>query len=131
MNKLPRRAIAKILAERSLGRAANLDKEVAAYLLSESRTTDLAPLMRDVMQYRVEQGIVEVIAVTAHALSDEVRSDIEKQAERVYPEAKKIIISEELQPDLVGGIRLEFPSEQLDLSVRASLHRFKQLTTAG
>lgn len=131
MNKLPRRAIAKILAERSLGRAANLDKEVAAYLLSESRTTDLAPLMRDVMQYRVEQGIVEVVAVTAHALSDEVRSDIEKQAERVYPEAKKIIISEELQPDLVGGIRLEFPSEQLDLSVRASLHRFKQLTTAG
>lgn len=131
MNKLPRRAIAKILAERSLGRAANLDKEVAAYLLSESRTTDLAPLMRDVMQYRVEQGIVEVVAVTAHALSDEVRSDIKKQAERVYPEAKKIIISEELQPDLVGGIRLEFPSEQLDLSVRASLHRFKQLTTAG
>lgn len=131
MNKLPRRAIAKILAERSLGKAGNLDKEVAAYLLNEHRTTDLAPLMRDVMQYRAEQGIVEVIAVTAHPLTDAVRTDVQKQAERVYPEAKKIIISEELQPDLVGGIRLEFPSEQLDLSVRASLHRFKQLTTAG
>ena len=132
MAKIPRHEIAKVLAERTLGRvnAAALSNEVAAYLLAEGRTAELEPLLRDVMQYRAEHGIVEVIAVSTHPLSAGVHSDITVQVKKVFPGAKQIIVSEELQPELVGGVRLEFPNQQLDLSVRAKLSRFKQLTTA-
>ncbi|MDB5169791.1 MAG: synthase delta subunit [Candidatus Saccharibacteria bacterium] len=133
MSKLPRHDIAKVLAERSLGRvnAKTFSDQIAAYLLSERRTAELEPLLRDIMQYRADQGIVEVIAVSVHPLTAAVRSDIERQVKKTVPTAKQIIISEELQPDLVGGVRLELPNQQLDLSVRAKLSRFKQLTTSG
>jgi F0F1-type ATP synthase delta subunit len=132
MSKTPRHEIAKVLAERTLGRinAKNFSEEIAAYLVSEHRTADLEPLLRDVMQYRADHGIVEVIAVTAYPLTAGVRGDIEKRVKALSPGAKQIIISEELSSDVVGGLRLEFPNQQLDLSVRAKLSRFKQLTTA-
>lgn len=133
MAKLPRHDIAKVLAERSLGRisAKSFSEQIAAYLLAERRTAELEPLLRDVMQYRADHGIVEVIAVSAHPLSADVRKDVERRVKAISPDAKQIIISEELQPNLVGGVRLELPNQQFDLSVRAKLSRFKQLTSTG
>lgn len=132
MTKVPRHQIAAVLAERSLGRvdAKSLSDQIAAYLLQERRTAELEPLLRDIMQYRADHGIVEVIAVSAHPLSAAVRSDIERRVKSVFPDATQVIISEELQPDIVGGVRLELPNQQFDLSIRAQLSRFKQLTTA-
>lgn len=132
MAKLPRHELAKVLAERTLGRVntGELSQEVAAYLLSEHRTADLEPLLRDVMHYRAEHGIVEVIAVSAHQLSAAARADIVKRVQAQFPDARNIIVSEELSSDVVGGVRLEFPDQQLDLTVRAKLRKFKQLTTA-
>lgn len=132
MAKLPRHDIARVLAERSLGRvdSRTFSKQIASYLLSENRTSEVEPLLRDIMQYRAEKGIVEVIAVSAHALTAANRSDIEKQVRAAVPATKTIIISEELKPDMLGGIRLELPAQQIDLSVRAKLNRFKELTTA-
>ena len=133
MAKLPRHDIARVLAQRSLGRVntKQFSDHIAAYLLSERRTAELEPLLRDIMQYRADHGIVEVIAVSAHPISADVRRDVEKRVKAVFPAAKHIIVSEELQPDLVGVIRLELPILQFDLSVRAKLSRFKQLTTSG
>ena len=132
MAKLPRRVIAEVLAKQTLGMidSAEFSERIAAYLLSEGRTADLEPLLRDIMQYRADHGIVEVIAVTAHSLTDDTRKDVERQVRSSFPDAQSIIISEELQNDLVGGIRIELPNQQLDVSVRSQLSRFKQLTQA-
>ncbi len=133
MAKLPRHQIAAVLAEKSLGRinAHQFSEQIAAYLLSERRTADLEPILRDIMQYRADHGIVEVVAVSAHALTATVRKDIEQQVQRTMPEAKKIIITEAIEPAMIGGVRLEFPNQQLDLTVRAQLSRLKQLTSTG
>ncbi|CAN5193563.1 hypothetical protein BH09PAT3_BH09PAT3_3690 [soil metagenome] len=133
MAKIPRHEIAKVLAERSLGRidAKTFSDQIASYLLAERRTAELEPLLRDVIQYRADHGIVEVIAVSAHPLTAGSRNDVEKRVKTVFPEAKQIIISDELQADVVGGVRLELPNQQFDLSVRAKLSQLKQLTTAG
>lgn len=133
MAKLPRHDIAKVLAERSLGRidATEFSEQIAAYLLQERRTADLEPLLRDIIQYRADNGIVEVIAISAHPLTDAVRKDIEAQIKTIFTDVKQIIISEEIQADVVGGVRLELPNQQLDLSIRSKLSRFKQLTNSG
>lgn len=129
--KTPRRQIAAYLAERSLSSsvdAGKLSREVAAYLLETNRTGELSSLLRDVQQIRAERGIVEVIARTAHELSAAGRKDIEAYVREMYPDAKQIIASEVRDEDVVGGVRLEFANQQLDLSVRGKLNRFKQLT---
>jgi F0F1-type ATP synthase delta subunit len=132
MPKVPRHQIAAVLAQRSLGNidVAKFSDEIAAYLLEAGRTGELESLLRDVMQYRADHGIVEVIAVSAHDLTAATKTDIEKQIRGLYPEAKQIIVTPQRDETVVGGVRLELANEQLDLTVRAKLNRFKQLTNA-
>jgi F0F1-type ATP synthase delta subunit len=105
-------------------------REIAAYLIDSGRTGDLEPLLRDMAKQRVLAGIVEVTAFSAHSLAASVISDIHSEAKKLYPQAKRIIINERHDPDLIGGVRLEFPDYQLDLSIRSQLNRFRTLTTA-
>lgn len=130
--KLARHTIATALAARSLTATdfKYFGNEIAAYLLLERRASELDSLLRDIMQYRTDHGIVEVVAVSAFPLdSDSVRADITAEVKRAYPEAKQIIISSRLDPSVVAGVRLEFANEQLDLTIRNKLNRLKQLTT--
>ena len=132
MSKLPRHELAAILAEKALSMsAANLAEEVAAYLLAENRTGELDSLLRDIMQYRADHGVVEVMAVSAHALTDGTRREVEAQIRELYPAAKQIIISEQLDQSVIGGVKIELANQQLDLSIRSKLNRFKQLTAVG
>jgi F0F1-type ATP synthase delta subunit len=131
--KIPRYQLAEVLAERTLTNfnAKTFSEEVAGYLLFERRTSDLDSLIRDIMEYRIRHGIVEVRAVCARPLTESLTRDITKEIRRLFPDAKQVIISPVLDPLVVGGVRLELPNEQLDLSVRAKLSRFKQLTSSG
>jgi F0F1-type ATP synthase delta subunit len=130
--KVSRGKLAALIAERSLqsADAPALSQEIAAYLLSEGRSGELDSLLRDIMQYRADHGIVEVIAVTAHPLSDGVRRDIEAVIRSQYPSAQQVIISEEHDGAVIGGVKLVLANQQLDLSIRAKLNRFRQLTVA-
>lgn len=131
--KLPRHQIATALAARSLGTldVKAFSEEIAAYLLSERRTGELDSLLRDIMQYRADNGVVEVIAVSAFPLSAAARADITKQVKDLYPKATQVMITEQHDESVVAGVRLEFANQQLDLSIRNKLNRLKQLTAAG
>lgn len=130
--KTPRTQIAHIIADAGLkgGRTKKLSREVAAYLLSEHRSADLTSLIRDVQADWAEAGFVEVLAASAHPLSPGVKADIKQQIKKLYPKARQIIVSEVHDPNVIGGVRLNLPNQQLDLSVEAQLNKFKQLTTA-
>ncbi len=130
--KTPRNQIASVIAKLSLNsdvKSEDLGQEIAAYLLSEKRTGELDSLLRDVVSYRADQGIVEVTAVSANRLTPETRDEIRVQVHELYEGAQKIIINERVNKNIVGGVRLELIGRQLDLSVRAKLNRFKKLTT--
>lgn len=128
-----RHSLAKTIAERTmhLKDADKLAHEVAAYLLSEGRTSDLESLMRDVMQYRHEHGIVEAVAVTAHELTDEIIDEIRDILRENNPRAKEFIISRQYDPAVVGGVRIQLANQQLDMTIRSKLDTFKRLTASG
>jgi len=69
-----------------------LVREIAAFLLHENHTADLGSLIRDVMQYRANHGIVEAVVVSAHGLSGRAKQDIEKILKEAYPHATEIIV---------------------------------------
>lgn len=131
--KAPRTRLAKLIAERTLrqGPSKRFDKEVAAYLLSEGRISELDSLLRDVQADWAEAGHVEVVARSAYPLSVAVKADIRREVKKVHPAAQQIVINEVIDPDMVGGVRLNLPNRQLDLSIRTKLNRFKQSVTAG
>lgn len=128
-----RTRLAKLLAERTLkhGVSRRFDKEVAAYLLSEGRVNELDSLLRDVQADWAEAGHVEVIARSAYPLSAAIKADIRREVKKVHPAARQIVVNEVIDPDMVGGVRLNLPNRQLDLSIRSKLNMFKQSVSAG
>lgn len=131
--KQSRTKLAGAIADRTLksGSSKKLNREIAAYLMSEDGVSELDSIMRDVQAYWAEAGHVEVIARSAHAIPAATEAKIVKQVKSLYPQAKKIVVTSVLDPNVLGGVQLSLANQQLDLSVEAKLNRFKQLTTAG
>lgn len=130
--KEPTHKVAQVLADKTLDQTFDerqFVREVAAYLLVTGRTGQLNSIARDMVKARAQEGVVEVTVVSAHELTDSVRADIRAQVDRLYPNAMRIVMNERLDATVVGGVRLEFPEQQLDLSVRSKLNRLKALTT--
>jgi F0F1-type ATP synthase delta subunit len=127
--KQPRTKIAQLVADKSLkGSNKRFNRELAAYLLSERRVSELDSLLRDVQHDWAEAGYVEILARSARALSPAVKTDIKRRIKQVYPKAKRIVVTEVHDPTVVGGVKLQLADQQLDISVAADLARFRQLT---
>lgn len=131
--KTPRTRIASTIADRTLksGSSAKLSHEIAAYLLSEGRVSELNSVLRDVQADWAEAGYVEVVARSAHPLSAAIKADISKQFASLYPNAKQIVVTEVPDATVVGGVRLQLANQQLDMSIENKLNKFKQLTATG
>lgn len=130
--KTPRSHITPVLvnlAQKSGAPRKRLSREIAAYLLDENRIGELDSLLRDMVAYRATEGVVEITTVSAYELTDSTRRDIQKLVREYFPGVKQIIINQRTDTDVVGGVRLEFVDQQLDLTVRNKLNRFKELTT--
>lgn len=111
--------------------ASKFSKEVAGYLLDNNLTSELDSLTRDLINYRAQNGIVELTAVSAHPLSAGAIKEINAKVKQFYPNAIRIIVNQRIDQDQIGGVRLELPGQQLDLSVRGKLNQFKQMTAGN
>jgi F-type H+-transporting ATPase subunit O len=130
--KVPRAELVSIMDKLSTELPSKkFSREVASYLLSEKRTNEIDSLARELINYRAQKGLVEVTAVSAHPLSTAAVSEIKQKVKQLYPNARKITINQRLDEHQIGGVRLEFPDKQLDLSVRNKLNKFKQLTVGN
>lgn len=125
-----RHHLAEVIGKRSLHlkNRRQLARQIAAYLLETNQTAQLESLLRDVMAYRAEHGVVEVTAVSAHQLTADIKRQIQALIKAEYPGTKVTQLNEEIDPAVIGGLRLEMPGEQLDTTVDAKLNLFKRLT---
>ena len=131
--KTPRVRIASTIADQTLSEGASKEyaREVAAYLLSEDRVDELESLLRDIQADWAERGYVEVLARSAHPITEEVRSDIADRIRPLFPASDTIRVTDIIDSSVIGGVRIQLADRQLDLSVEAKLNTFKQLTGAG
>lgn len=128
--KTPRHILSKVIATELLKKGASakeLSKEIAAYLLNERRVKELASILRDVQKDWAEEGFVEVEATSAHKLNETSKKEITAQARTFYPKARKIKISERVDPSLLGGVRLVIADRQIDLSLIGKINKLNQM----
>src|SRR5690606_32175488 len=104
--KTPRRQIARTVADRTLANGVSKDfaRELAAYLLAERRVGELDSLLRDIQAIWAERGYVEVLARSAHSLTAETKADITQRIKSLYPQAEKIVVTEVIDPSIIGGV---------------------------
>lgn len=127
-----RRLLAETVAKRTMRLKSTkaLASKVAAFLLAENLTSMADSIMRDVIAYRAEHGLLEATIVSAYPVTALVRRDVMAELKKEYPNASSIVLNERLDLGVVGGLRIESVNEQLDLSVRAKLNTLKRLTAA-
>ncbi len=131
--KTSRLKLAKFIADKSLKSGIKKDfvQEIAAYLLQNRRVGDLDSIMRDVSADWADAGHLEVIASSAHTITPAIEKQIKTKVNQLYPKTKQTIITKILDPEILGGVRLNFANQQLDLSFKAKINKFKQLTMTG
>lgn len=124
-----RSELAEIIGEKTLhiSDTKKLVRSVAAYLTEQDKPVDLNSLVRDIMQYRLEHGIAEVVVVSAHPITPAVVADVKALVKEHYPDVKSVRIDTRIDESVVGGVRIELPHEALDLSIRSKLNLFKRL----
>lgn len=128
MQEVSRKDLAQIIADKTISMPrAQLAEGIAAYLAETGETTNIDDLLRDVMQCRLEHGIVEAVIVMAHEPNKTVLEDVKIMLKDQFPTAKEILLDVKIDQNVVGGIRVELPRQTLDLTVRGKLNRFKRL----
>lgn len=130
MTKQNRRQVAEAivsLIEQGLP-IAKIAETVAAYAVTQRCTRELDVIMREVSGLRVNKGIREATITSARNLDEQVKTELEKIVANNYPNTQKVISNEVIEPDMVGGVRLETDDLRLDMTIRNRLRYLSQLT---
>ena len=131
--KVPRHQIVEAIGQATMTTQDSrvLAKAIAAYLISEGRENELDSILRDLIAFRAEHGVVEIMAISAHEINDSAKNDIKELLKKNYLNAKQINMTSTINPRVIGGVRVVMPNQQLDLSLRTELANFKHLMIAG
>lgn len=96
---------------------------VAEYIAFTGRTSEIESILRHVdNRIATLYGRREVQVTSAHRLSDDLREKVRQ----LFSDELAIRLHEELDPTLVGGIRLRAQDYMLDVSVTSKLRMMKQ-----
>lgn len=76
-------------------------------------------------QYNEDNGIIPVRAVTAIALSDEHLKKLKAKLEQIT--GKRVELENQIEPDCLGGVRLDYEGMRLDGTVQARLDTIRNL----
>lgn len=100
-------------------------KELAALLLEHRLHDQVEELILDIAEeYRLKHGFVEAEARTPYPLGSELKKQLVALV-KDETKAKKVILHEEIDESLLGGMILSAPDMELDLSLKSKLAKLR------
>lgn len=96
---------------------------LAAYLFEQKRTGEADLLITDIeRELHLQAGILSAKVVSARPLSDVLRTALTKML-TAETQAKRVVLAEEIDKSLIGGLVARTPDAELDTSVRTKLQQ--------
>lgn len=123
--RLSRRKIAALLADELIA-GRNVTKKLAAYLIETKKTRELSLYVRDIEAALAERGVLLADVASSHELTSDTQNTIIHYLKKTTG-AKDVHLRPEVDPSLLGGVRIETPEQRLDNTLR---HRLNQLTAS-
>jgi len=100
-------------------------KELAALVLEYRLHSQVDEILADISQeYARVHGVVEAEARTAFPLSEELKHALSERV-KASTGAKKVILHEEIDTTLLGGVIVNAPDMELDLSLKTKLAKLR------
>jgi F-type H+-transporting ATPase subunit delta len=117
-DKLSRRKIAQYVADRSSSNKELTEaiQHVAGYLVDSRRTREANLVVRAIEDELASRGSVVATVTTARPLDAALRQAIESLIG-----AKTISLRENVDPEVIGGVRIETPGSKLDATIQTKL----------
>jgi F-type H+-transporting ATPase subunit delta len=123
-SKASRRVIARTVAAKLLAEPKARQHWIAAlaaYLVETNRVNEADLVVNDIAHELFEQeGRLLVDVTSARPMTDQVKSELTRVLKDATA-AKEVVLSESVDPSLVGGLVARTPDAQLDASVRTKL----------
>lgn len=91
-------------------------EELAAYLIDTRRTREVMLIVRSIEDELAARGTVVAHVQSARPLSSEMKEAIQRLLN-----ASTVHLNEEVDPALIGGIRIEAPGKRLDATVKRKI----------
>lgn len=96
--------------------------ELAAYLIETKRTREAELVVRSIEDTLAEHGTVIAHVSSAHPLDENVHETIQRLLN-----ASTLHLTKEVDPSLIGGIRVEAPGKRLDATVKRNILALSQV----
>ena len=94
--------------------------QLAAYLVEQRRTKEVALLLRDVASQLAEQGQVTGTVTTAHDLTEETKAAIDQFVKQATG-ASTVALELKQNPAVLGGVKIALPGKEIDRTVARQL----------
>ena len=122
--RISRRKLSAYVADRlASGQAANeAISQVAAYLVETRQTHDVELLVRSIEEELMNHGVVVADVAAAHPLSEGIKEQIARLVD-----AKELHIRLAIEPDLLGGIRVDVPGKRFDATLKRKINLLKSV----
>lgn len=123
---ISRRKIAAHIADQLIENDSSVIEQLAAYLVDHKQTRATEVLIRDIESELADRGVVLATVESAHPLSAAMKTSI-KEVVTKSRKGARVILREIVSPDLLGGVRITTPGEELDATLR---HRLTNIMKA-
>lgn len=123
--KIAQHAAAELIAGKS---AQALGQHLAAYLADMGKKADVELLIRDVEAALTARGVSVLHVTSARALDDGTRRELIAAVQAAEETKQAVIVSEAIDPELIGGVVVRTSERSLDVSIRGSLQQLKRLS---
>ncbi len=105
--------------------AKNATKQLAAYIIENRIHNQTNEIMDSIQtEYQRKHGIVEATTASVHPLT----ADLKKRVQTIVAEktgANKVVLHELLDPSVLGGVKINAPEMELDLTLKTKLAKLK------
>ena len=116
--KISRRKLALYVADAFEAKQplATVLTEVAGYLVQSKRTREVELVVRAIEDELAQRGVVIAHVVTARPMAATLEAAIKKLID-----AREIHLDSEVDPSVIGGVRVETPGKLLDATIKRKL----------
>lgn len=120
-----RRVLARAVADGIEGGAdAKIIPKLAAFMLENGMDKHVEEVVGEIQYQLSQRGTVYATVTTARPLAKDLREVAESFVKKQLG-AKKVVIDEVVDPDIVGGIIIETPTFRFDASIARELRKLK------
>ena len=125
---MPARISRRKLSEYVAGKLLSGDKtalsELAAHLIETRRTKEADLIVRDIESALQSKGVLVADIESAHGLESNVRESLSDYLKK-HTSATKVVLREQIDESLIGGVRVHTPDATLDTTIRRKLNALK------